>query len=159
MTEQETTDMNHPVTKRDLVEKGIEALDLSNAGSMPVQHQPTGGVSRVDIAQVIELGKIMAASQDAVPLHCRVNVGICVRVCFQAVEWGMSPFQVADQTYVVNNRLAYMSQILHAVIEGRAPLRSRLDCEYEGEGQDMKCTVRGVFKTGDVREYESPMVK
>jgi len=66
---------------------------------------------------------------------------------------------VADQTYVVNNRLAYMSQILHAVIEGRAPLRSRLDCEYEGEGQDMKCTVRGVFKTGDVREYESPMVK
>jgi RecT family len=147
------------LTKRDLVEGGIDALDLSKAGSMPVHHEPTGGVSRVDIAQVIELGKIMAASQDAVPEHCRGNVGVCVRICFQAVEWAMSPFAVADLSYIVNKRLAYMSQLLHAVVEGRAPLQHRLECNYDGDGGERTCTVVGYFTSGDTREYTTPMIK
>jgi len=151
--------MNDVLTKRDLVERGIDALDLDKAATMPVHHEPGGGVSRVDIAQVIELAKIMAASQDAVPEHCRGNVGICVRVCFQAVEWQMSPFSVADLSYLVNKRLAYMSQLLHAVVEGRAPLQHRLECRYDGEGTERTCTVIGYFTSGDVREYTSPPIK
>lgn len=147
------------ITKRDLIDKGIDVLDLDKAGKMPVHHQPTGGVSHVDIAQVIELGKIMSASQLGAPPHLRGNVGACVRVVFQAVEWGMSPFSVADMSYIVNDRIAYQSQLLHAVIEARAPLQHRLDCEYEGDGADRTCTVRGMFRTGDVREYTSPRIK
>jgi hypothetical protein len=71
----------------------------------------------------------------------------------------MSPFAVADKSYVVNDRLAYESQLIHAVIEARAPLQHRLDCTYEGEGPTRACVVTGEFTSGDVRDYRSPMLK
>lgn len=146
------------LTKRDLVEVGPDALPPPTA-DITVQHHAGGGVSQVNLPQVIEVAKFMAASQEGVPPHCRGNVGICLRVTFQAVEWQMSPFSVADMSYIVNGRLAYMSQLIHAVVEGRAPLQHRLDCDYSGEGPTRQCTVRGMFTTGDVREYTSPMFK
>lgn len=152
--------MNTAVTKRDLVERGVEAL-LEKATPSPgvtVQHHAGGGVSQVNLPQVVEVAKFMAACQEGVPPHCRGNVGICLRVTFQAVEWQMSPFSVADMSFIVNGRLGYQSQLLHAVIEGRAPLMHRLECEYLGKGEDMSCIVRGMFITGDVREYESPPI-
>lgn len=146
------------VTKRDLVERGIEPLGTPSPG-VTVQHHPSGGVSQVNLPQVVEVAKFMAGAQEGVPQHCRGNVGICLRVTFQAVEWRMSPFSVADMSFIVNGRLAYMSQLLHAVVEGRAPLQHRLDCTYAGEGQDRTCTVTGYFVSGDVREYTTPKVK
>lgn len=152
--------MNTALTKRDLIEKGVEAL-LEKSPPSPgvtVQHHPSGGVSQVTLPQVVEVAKFMAGCQEGVPAHCRGSVGICLRVTFQAVEWQMSPFSVADMSYIVNGRLAYMSQLLHAVVEGRAPLMHRLECEYIGDGEDMSCIVRGQFITGDLREYETPPI-
>lgn len=69
----------------------------------------------------------------------------------------MSPFSVANKSYSVNDRLAYESQLIHAVVEARAPLKQRLRKKYAGEGEKRRCTVIGHFK-GEVEpiEYESP---
>jgi len=147
-----------PLTKRALIERGLDALPPADT-NVTVAHHAGGGVSQVNLPQVIEIAKHMAASGEAVPPHCRGNVGICLRVTFQAVEWQMSPFQVADNSYVVNSRLAYMSQLIHAIVESRAPLQHRLACDYDGEGSTRTCTVRGLFTTGDIREYTTPMIK
>jgi len=154
--------MNAPaatLTKRELVEKGVEALDPAKYAEQAVAHQPAHGVSQVNLPQVVEIAKFMAVAGEGVPNHCRANVGICLRLTFQAVEWQMSPFSVADMSYIVNGRLAYMSQLIHAVVEARAPIQKRLDCKYEGEGPTRTCTVIGHFISGDTREYTTPEFK
>jgi hypothetical protein len=62
-------------------------------------------------------------------------------------------------SYVINDRIAYMSQLIHAVIEGRAPLQRRLDCLYDGEGPTRTCTIVGQFIGGEIREYTTPKFK
>lgn len=156
----ETTTATRPaLTRTALAEQGVEALDPAKYADKAVTHEPGQGVSHVNLPQVVEIAKFMAVAGEGVPPHCRTNVGICLRLTFQAVEWQMSPFQVADMSYIVNGRLAYMSQLIHAVVEARAPLQRRLDCKYEGEGPTRTCTVIGHFTTGDTREYTTPMFK
>lgn len=147
------------LTKGDLVERGVDALDPGKYAEQAVAHKPAHGVSQVNLVQVVEIAKFMAVAGQGVPEHCRANVGICLRLTFQAVEWQMSPFSVADMSYIVNGRLAYMSQLIHAVVEARAPLQHRLSCRYEGEGLTRTCTVTGHFITGDTREYTTPQIK
>jgi hypothetical protein len=50
-----------------------------------------------------------------------------------------------------------MSQLIHAIIEARAPIKERLRVHYEGEGDDRVCIVSAIFKGEDQpREYRSP---
>ena len=145
------------LTKRAIIERGVDALDPQKLAIAAVRHEATQGrVSRVNLPQVIEVAKFMAAAGDGVPAHLRGNVGMCLRITFQAVEWEMSPFSVADMSFVVGGRLAYQSQLLHAVVLARAPLQHRLRREYEGEGDKRTCTVTGHFISGDVQFYTTP---
>lgn len=151
--------MNETVTKGELARLGIDALDKDRAGRVAVS-AVAGGVSFASAMEVMEFAKLMSISDKAVPAHLRANPGICLAVTFQAVEWRMSPFSVANKSYVVNDRLAYESQLIHGVIEARAPLVERLKSEYLGEGPTRQCKVIGHFR-GDAepREYLSPMIK
>lgn len=146
------------ITKRDIAERGIDALDLDRQAGIIVSGT-AGGVSFATVTEVIEVAKLMSAADKAVPVHLRANPGACLRIVFQAVEWRMSPWAVADKSYLVNDRIAYESQLVHAVIEARAPLKERLDCRYEGEGTDKRCIVIGTFRDGTKREYISPSIK
>jgi hypothetical protein len=164
-------------TRRDLAERGVDVLDTS---------QMRGRVSAVGVdfktmVEVLDFAKLMATSGKLVPKYLRGNAGGCLGITFQAIEWRMSPFQVANKSYEVNDRIAYESQLIHAVIEARAPLQHRLDCTYAGEliydEREVKdtetgetytvrvlnwrkstrtCTVIGQFVNGDVREYTTP---
>ena len=147
-----------PTTKRDLIEKGVDALDRSRVNATTVSHA-AGGVTFATALEVMDFAKMMAVADTGVPPHLRANPGTCMRIVFQAIEWRMSPFAVADKSYVVKDRLAYESQLIHAVIEARAPLQKRLDCEYAGEGGTRTCTVIGCFTDGETRTYTSPMFK
>ncbi len=144
-----------PVTRRDLATRGMDALDPNKAGLTKV-NGAAGGVAFASALEVMDFAKLMAVAGTAVPKHLRNNPGACLRIVFQAVEWRMSPWGVADKSYEVNDRIAYESQLLHAVIEARAPLQHRLDCRYEGEGPTRTCTVIGTFIGGEVREYTTP---
>lgn len=74
----------------------------------------------------------------------------CFRVVNQAVRWGMDPFSVIDETYVVHNRLRYQGKLVAAVINARAGLQKRLEFEYTGTGKDLTVTVIGLF-TGETK--------
>lgn len=112
------------------------------------------------IDQAMEMAKMLAIAKQAVPKHLRGEPGMCLAVIMQAKEWEMAPYAVARKSYVVNDTLAYESQLIHAVIEARAPIKTRLNCRYEGEGPIRKCIVWGTFQ-GDTepREYVSPQIK
>lgn len=150
--------IDQPRTRRDLATLGLDALDKQRAGEIAVS-RTAGGVSFATALEVMEFAKLMSLAGAAVPKDFRANPGMCLAVAFQAVEWRMSPFQVANKAYVVNDRLGFESQLIHAVIEARADLQHRLECAYEGEGGDRVCIVTGEFTNGDVREYRSPKFK
>ncbi len=141
-----------PNTRREM---SLDSLDKQTAGAVTVS-AVAGGVSFANAMEVMEFAKLMALADKAVPVHLRKNPGACLAVTFQAVEWRMSPFAVANKSYEVRDRIAYESQLIHAVIEARAPLQNRLECLYEGVSADRSCTVTGCFTNGDVRTYTSP---
>lgn len=149
--------MNQPITRNDLVTQGMDVLDKDRAGRLPVS-SVAGGVSFATALEVMEFSKLMSISGTAVPKHLRANPGACLAVTFQAVEWRMSPFAVANKSYEVNDRIAYESQLIHAVIESRAPLAERLSLTYAGEGTSRQCTVTGKFTDGTTRDYTSPKI-
>ncbi|HCE07494.1 MAG TPA: hypothetical protein DEQ40_02625 [Oxalobacteraceae bacterium] len=131
-------------------------IDRTVAGAVIVSDN-IGGIMFKDMAEVMEFSKLLAVAGAAVPKHLRGNVGACLAVTIQALEWRMSPIAVANKSYEVNDRIAYESQLIHAVVEARAPLKQRLRKKYSGEGPTLQCFVTGHFK-GEVDpiEYESP---
>lgn len=147
-----------PITKRDMAERGLEVINRDKAGAVQISGL-AGGVMFADALQVMEFGKILAVSQQAIPPAFRNNPGMCVAVCFLAVEWRMSPLAVINKSYIVNDRIAFESQLVHAIIESRAPLQKRLDCSYDGEGPTRTCTVIGMFTDGETRTYTTPMFR
>lgn len=135
-----------------------ERLDKAVAGAVEVSDS-LGGVLFRDMAQVMEFAKLLSLAGTAVPKHLRGNPGACLAVTIQALEWRMSPVAVANKSYEVNDRIAYEAQLIHGVVEARAPLKQRLRFRFSGEGDDLRCTVIGHFR-GEVDpvEYESPPV-
>lgn len=110
-----------------------------------------------NMTDIMEFAKIMSVSQVAVPKHLRENPGACLAVVIQASEWQMSPFAVANKSYSVNDRLAYESQLVSAVILRRAPIKSRFRYEFKGEGDKRVCTVSVTTTDGDEITHSSPM--
>lgn len=147
--------MNETDTKIARIE---DRLDRSVAGAIVVQRG--GSIAFRSMAEIFEFSKLMSLAQQAVPKHLRGQPGLCLGVTMQAVAWEMEPFAVAKKSYIVNDNLAYESQLIHAVIEARAPLKKRLRCTYSGEGVDRQCTVYGMFVGEDEpHEYTTPKFK
>lgn len=135
-----------------------EKLDKATAGAVAISDH-VGGIMFTNMAEVMEFSKLMSLGGTAVPKHLRGNPGGCLAITIQALEWRMSPFAVANKSYEVNDRMAYEAQLIHAVIEARAPLKGRLRDRYEGEGTDRLCIVTGHIKGEvDPLEYKSPPI-
>lgn len=148
--------------KRDMMEPGaLTTLHDRGAISGDVNmSQNRGGVRFENMLQVMEFAKLMAVADIGVPKHLRGNPGACMRVALQADEWGFSPFAVADKSYLVNDRLAFESQLVHAVVERRAPLHERLVMEWSGEGPTRRCKVTGhLIGNSKPSVWEGPMFK
>lgn len=133
-----------------------DRIDRVAASTLEVS-DALGGLRFQNMVEVMEFAKCMAIAETAVPKHLRGNPGMCLAVCVQALEWRFSPFAVANKSYVVNDRIGYESQLVHAVIEQRAPITGRLKHRFEGEGDDRRCIVTAVLReTGETLEYISP---
>lgn len=146
-------DMLEPQAITTLHNRGAISGDVSMSGAR-------GGVRFENMLQVMEFAKLMAVADIGVPPHLRGNPGACMRVALQADEWGFSPFAVADKSYLVNNRMAYESQLIHAVVERRAPLEGRLRPTWSGEGPTRRCKITGVMiGERDPFVWEGPMFK
>jgi hypothetical protein len=140
-------------TKSELIESSI---DKSVAKAMTFAN---GSVSCKDMGDVMEFAKLMSVSGQAIPPHLRGNPGFCLAICIQAMEWRFSPFAVANKSYVVNDRVGYESQLIHAVIEERAPIEGRLRHTFSGEGDKRRCTVwADIAGSDEPLEYTSPEI-
>ncbi len=139
------------------VAKIEERIDRTAAGGTLVS-MDIGGVKFENMLEVMEFAKLMSISGLAVPQHLRGEPGACLAVTVQSLEWRFSPFAVANKSYSVNGRIAYESQLIHAVIEARAPLEHRLKCAYEGDGENRVCIVTGHLRNEvDPIVYRSPL--
>jgi hypothetical protein len=130
-----------------------DRIDKGVVGRTSISRR-VGGMAFENMSEVMEFAKIMAISDIAVPKHLRGNPGACLAVSIQAIEWRMSPYAVASKSYVVNDRIAYESQLIHAVIEQRAPITDRLSHEYIGQGENRQCRVWGYVTGSDGEQRE-----
>ena len=149
---------NAPAKSNGRAELIESKIDKAAAGKLAIS-SADGGTAFREMSEVLEFSKLMSLSLQAVPQHCRNQPGVCLGICIQAIEWRMSPFAVANKSYVVNDRLSYESQLIHAVIEQRAPISSRLRHRFIGEGKKRQCVVWATAKGETERlEYTSPEI-
>lgn len=148
---------DYPLSDTRAIEDRIEGrIDKSQTLEMGVSD--AGGLDYTSASQFMEFAKMMALANVALPKHLRGNPGACLAIAMQASEWKMSPFQVANKSYSVNDRLAYEAQLVNAVILRRAPLRSRFRITYEGDGASRRCTVAVTTTDGEEVSYTSPPI-
>jgi len=133
-----------------------ERIDAGVANQFEVS-TAVGGLGFANMTQAMEFAKMMSISSVAVPKHLRGNPGACLAVVIQAIEWKLSPYAVANKSYSVNDRLAYESQLIQAVILQRAPIDGRFKVSYTGQGDARVCKVWAKLRgTDEVVDYESP---
>ncbi len=148
--------MSQPITDLTTTADRIEGrIDKAQTEGLGVNN---GALDFTSASQFMEFAKMMSLAKIAIPKHLRESPGACLAVAMQASEWQMSPFAVANKTYMVNDRLAYESQLVNAVILRRAPITGRFKITYEGTDQSRTCTVSAVLHDGEVVSYTSPPV-
>lgn len=146
------------MTEETTIEQRIAArTDLAVAGATEVSSS-IGGLQFKDMGQVLEFSKLMAVSGQAVPKHLRATPGACLAISLQALNWRMDPFAVANKSYMVNDRIAYEAQLIHAVIEQRAPIKGRIKGRLEGKDATRQWFLSVVTNDGDTIEYEGPEI-
>lgn len=138
-------------------QKLAERVNTDTTRSLAISNG-AGGLAFANANEAMEFAKLMALSQVAVPRHLRANPGACLAVVIQSIEWRMSPYAVANKSYSVNDRLAYESQLVQAVILQRAPIKGRFRFTFTGEGQNRRCRVEVTTTDGEVVDYESPLI-
>lgn len=157
LTPKTETMSDRPLTDTNALATRIEGrIDKEQTQTMGVS--TSGALDFTSASQFMEFAKMMALANVALPKHLRDNPGACLAVAMQASEWKMSPFQVANKSYSVNDRLAYEAQLINAVILRRAPISSRFRITYEGEGPQRRCTVAVTLTDGEDVEYTSPAI-
>lgn len=131
----------------------------------PVQQRrdmvPVGrGVNPQTLAQMVEFAGAMTRGTYALPQYLLNNVGDCLFIVNTALSHGMDPFLLGQLTYVQQGRIGFMAQAYHALLLTSKVLRGTLEYEYNGEGDEMTCTITGYVK-GDPRpkKYTSPKLK
>ena len=99
------------------------------------------------MGEAMQLATIMARS-NFVPGHCRGNEGNCLAIIMQAGRWGMDPFAVANKAYFTKDGAppAFEAQLINAVVNSSGVLSGRLRVELTGEGEKLRCTVRGYLR-------------
>ena len=136
-------------------------LDRAEAGSIQVKAKIVSGVQFKELSEIFDYAKLMAISGPAVPSYLRGEPGRCLAIISRALRWDFDPFFVAEKSYLVNNRgeekIAFEAQLIHAIVESHAPIKGRLRCRYQGEGDQRTCIVFATpLHEVDALEYESP---
>lgn len=128
------------------VRQAAELIPVTSAGTNPE-----------NFAQLVDYCNWMSKAKGAVGAHLMGNVGACLAVMEIAQKFGMPGYMVARQTYLVNNQIAFMGQLIMAIINKHCPLERRLQFRFEGEGDDLHVIVTGQIKgETEAVEYTSP---
>ena len=123
--------------------QALTAIPASNLAVSPLR---TSFMPQ-SMGEAMQLATIMARST-FVPGHCRGSEGNCLAIIMQASRWGMDPFAVANKAYFVKDGAppAFEAQLVNAVVNSSGALSGRLRIQFEGEGEKLRCTVRGFLR-------------
>lgn len=104
--------------------------------------------------QALEFAKVMASGKFSLPKHLQDNPGDCLWIISIAMATGLNPWQLAKQTYSVNNTtLEFQAQAVHAITMASGLIEGGLDLDFAGEGEALTCTVTGRRKGGPPRTH------
>jgi hypothetical protein len=138
------------------IDKIESKIDKVVTGSMEINAEAGGLVIKTS-TEAMEFAKMMATATAALPKHLRGNVGDVLSILMQANAWRMDPYAVARQSYFVNDNIAFQSQLMHALVNTRAPIKGRLKFSFDGDGATRVCTVWAICREDNERvEYISP---
>lgn len=152
MTETETTTINPDIEAeraRALELAGRKELAVERAGEVSLA--ATGGIDFATLKDLHTAAGWLCKAGPMLPPWLQSNHGGMFGICLKAHELGISPLALANWSYLVENkgvqRVAYESQFFHAVIESKnGPLKTRLNYEIIGEGDERRCKVWATFK-------------
>lgn len=145
-----------------------QATDLSiieEGTPMPVRIQGARETSLSALApksfqDICELAKIMASADVMVGKVCRGNIGNSAAIVMQAVRWGMDPFAISHEAFIVQGNMGYGAKLINAVIQANAPIKTRLSYEFSGEGPTRRVRVFATFKgETEPKDIITPMYK
>ncbi|WP_158144923.1 RecT family recombinase [Vibrio metschnikovii] len=102
-----------------------------------VSVRPDSWMNGDTLTHLCRLAEMMASSKVTVPKHLAGNVGDCLAVSMQAMQWGMNPYAVAQKTHLVHGNLGYEGQLVNAVVTSIAPTEDRLEFEFFGPWENV----------------------
>lgn len=82
--------------------------------------------------RMFRLAEIMSKGKSTIPDHLKNNVGDCMAIVMQAVNWRMNPYAVAQKTHTVNGALGYEAQLVNAVIQSSGVTVDRFHYDWYG---------------------------
>jgi hypothetical protein len=130
-----------------------EKISINNIGMTAKGHGTT--LAPESLGDVVRFSEAMARGGIALPKHLRDEPGACMAVTMQAMQWEMNPFAVAQKSYSVNGVIAYEAQLITSVVNTRSGIKGRLKYAYDGDGNDLTCTVTGILD-GEECVYTTP---
>lgn len=103
-----------------------------------------------------EVANMLAGAGALVPKDLRGKPDICLAVAYMAALHGTDPVATASQTYLVNDKIAFMAQYINAIVQRH--LAEKPVYAYQGAGQARAVQVSVKLKTGQVLTYNSPQL-
>ncbi len=96
----------------------------------------------------VQRAAIMMSKSHLVPAHLQGDdkVADCFLVIEQAMRWRLSPFAVAQSTYVLRGVLGYAGKLIAGIVNTSNRLDGSLRYDYAGAGTDRKIVVSGTLK-------------
>lgn len=126
-------------------------MSTENMGSMPAVIDD--GMTTMSMMQdgsvmdrMIKFAEIMATGKSTIPAELR-NVGDCLAITMQAMNWKMNPFSVAQKTFFISGKIGYEAQLVAAAITNSGAIVGNFGFEWFGPWEK----VIGKF---DIRKSE-----
>lgn len=103
--------------------------------------------------RMIKFAEIMATGKSTIPAELR-NVGDCLAITMQAMNWKMNPFSVAQKTFFISGKIGYEAQLVAAAITNSGAVVGNFGFEWFGPWE--KVIGKFDIKRSDKGEYRVP---
>ncbi len=133
-------------------------MSTENMSSMPAVIDD--GMTSMNMMQdgavmdrMIRFAEIMATGKATIPAELR-NVGDCLAITMQAMNWKMNPFSVAQKTFFISGKIGYEAQLVSAAITNSNAVVGNFSFEWFGPWE--KVIGKFEIKRSDKGEYRVP---
>lgn len=106
-----------------------------------------------DFAGLMTVATMMAHSGSAIAKHCRNNPGVCMSIAMTAYQNGFNPWLLANDSYVVNDQVAYGGKSIIAMVNNSPKLQGRLRYTFSGDWPNRRLRVVGRIR-GEPEELD-----